>query len=1150
MCQFQYQIFKQCSHGVVNVAEYCRMQQWMAGIKRQLRPCFETTYNISKYMYQGPQWQVISGPCANCVLQRPATTQASTLRSIATVGNLTAQLAAVGSYGEATGEYRPMRPPNTLELLKKDSMSPIPHERPFVSLPGITTTLPELLGFNDKLYDKTAALFDKIVFPPRFIPYVDQTESSWTIKALGVARPLELYFIENGGLLVMDRESIRIQLSWKDEQAIWKTDFEPRGMPLGEFEAQCRKGEHSFPGDSDAASICAKFYQLHAESAAAQRRRDLEDSRKIEGLRPLSELSNALGLNVGPGEAVAAKDRNDSEPQLGPDPGDVGVRKDKNNAAGSQNHLGSQVKDSREASFGSPSGNLDAINKAGPPPRPWIPNSSVSLTNNFGASDKNIGIVGGHDASNAGSTIGQTSNLDPPPVSRFPQGLPRNQNFRHTEQAIASNIGYTTGQTKNFDPLAFPSVPTGLSRGQNLGSMGQVTLSNRATVQNKSSGSSNISRGPPRRFVPILPYPSSKGQMDDKCQSGSSPSMFSSVPQGQFNSPAAFPSIKGQTGAIHNGGTGPTPFSSVPQGQSIHFPTNVFVKGQMTGVNQTGFAPISQGQFMPPVTNPSVEGQNQSGLGLTYQTLPLVPGGGLLVKPTMSRAKTTSASAFEPTSQVLAPKQSTFIQETQQFVAMSNANGYRKTPVPTTQMAAGSIVHPVGHFNAAIQGGVYSKTQQRLDMLSANSHSDGPVSGAHKAPGPTVQFQAPVQDGADPVDQPPFELTNERLRPHQESNSTIAVAPVLAPDPAEEFSNFAQSGVHFEDQQLFDALNVYVSSQEPVSTVQATSRSTHDPAGQLDGIDGIALGNVDSGNRHTPNLLDGQISAQKSVPLSQAEFARAGNSFEPSGPIGGGEIDSGNRDLDAILFGRISEQAPTFRPQTPFGAVTNSAGQLESLGYQSFTLAAGDDILDQSALSPPGGKSISQPERAGYVNILNRAEDSPGKGINLDQPLSGTLDEDPLGFDQNLPEQRRTATGEMQEVSHGGDQQMPNAGENHLGLGGQASQVFPNSLEWQDAPTGEMEGIIYGKVQKTLAEAIGTSSGPDQEPNVSASMFGAEDVFRDGYNDFDQDTPEERNEVNEGEEIPNAADFELQSHRGWAEQAIDPQILTKNGNEE
>ncbi|KAH7417914.1 hypothetical protein BKA64DRAFT_182873 [Cadophora sp. MPI-SDFR-AT-0126] len=174
MCLFRYHVFEQCSHGVINIAEYCHLQKWVAGIERQLRPCLGTTYRTSRHIDRGAQWQVISGTCFSCILQCRET----------------AQLVASASKGGSTEKCIPMRPREPKQDHRKDSLSPIPPERPFLSLPGLSASLPELLGFHDKIYDNTAALFDKIVFPPRIMPYIDQTSSSWTRNALGVPHPL------------------------------------------------------------------------------------------------------------------------------------------------------------------------------------------------------------------------------------------------------------------------------------------------------------------------------------------------------------------------------------------------------------------------------------------------------------------------------------------------------------------------------------------------------------------------------------------------------------------------------------------------------------------------------------------------------------------------------------------------------------------------------------------------------------------------------------------------------------------------------------------------------------------------------------------------------------------------------------------------
>ncbi|PVH83550.1 hypothetical protein DL98DRAFT_615911 [Cadophora sp. DSE1049] len=981
MCQFFYQMFEQCSHGVINIAEYCRMQKWKAGIERRLRPCLESTYRISRYEDRGAHWQVISGSCFACILERRPT----------------AQLVASTSQGGPTGKCIPMRPRKPEQDYRKDSLSPIPPERPFLSFPGLTTTMPELLGFRDKLCDKTAALFHKVVFPPRIMSYVDQTPFSWAIKALGPAHSLDLYFIDNGGLLVEDRKSIATQKLWKDDKAMWETDFKPRGIPYGIFKEQCIKGEASFPANSATATICARFCQLHAESADAQMERALEHLRKVEGLGLFSELNDALGEDPDLGEAVVGQDTNDSV---------------------SQPSLATQMQAAHEAQFGSPTGTLDNINKAGPPPRPWVSTSSISLPNSF------------------------------------EQGPPYGQNLGLKAQTNASNIAYATGQMSN--PSTFSSFQQGLPQGQNFGLMGQINASNAGYITQQ---------------MPEFSQPT-----------------FSDFQQGL--------SLMGQASASNT----------------------TYATGQMNNFYPSAFSSFPQGRFIPPPTYPSIQGQmdgiNHSGYDLANQTLLARLGGGMFTDTTIPTTQAASESALEPAGQIGAFTQGGLDPREQQISDMLNANLASETPVPTTQVAPGSALDPARQYNAIGQGGFDPREQQLVHMFNANMSSDAPVPITQVAPGwapgPAGQFNTSSQGGVNPGEQPLFSMPNGRIL-KQAPVPTIQVAPAL--DPVEQFNDFGQSGFNPGDQRVFDALNGSIHSQAPVPTTQGTPGSALELAGQLDGT---GQGVFDSENQDIPTIQDGQISAQTSMPTLQGDLGQAFNPLETSDTFGQGGFESGNKDLNAILDGHISEQAPMLSSQTPFGLAADSAGQPDAfgdlnVGKQTFPSAVGGDTLGQSATPLLGGQSSSQTDMTGQPDVFGRAEVSVRNDMNIDQPFSGILDEGPLGFGRNLLEQQQTLTGEMEGVLHSENQQTFNAVENHLGPG-QVSQSFPNPSEDLNAPTGAMEGVVHGEDQHTFAEAVATPSGPGQEPNLSASLFGDEDGFLEEYINFDQDAAEEPND--------------------------------------
>lgn len=215
-------------------------------------------------------------------------------------------------------------------------------------------------------------------------------------------------------------------------------------MPYSVFKEQRIKGEANSPADSTTASLCARFYKLHAESAAAQRERALQDSRKVEGLGPLTELTLELGLDSNRVEAAVRQDTSDSEPK---------------------NTVATQMQAADKTQSGSSTRNADNRNKAGPPPKPGRSNSSISPTNSFdkrSPSRQHYATPGQANASNEGNVPQQMDSLNSSSfsVSTLPQGLPYGQNADLVERDSASNTGYAAQQTIGLDTSTFSTFPT------------------------------------------------------------------------------------------------------------------------------------------------------------------------------------------------------------------------------------------------------------------------------------------------------------------------------------------------------------------------------------------------------------------------------------------------------------------------------------------------------------------------------------------------------------------------------------------------------------------------------------------------------------------------------------------------------------------
>ena len=201
------------------------------------------------------------------------------------------------------------------------------------------------------------------------------------------------------------------------------------------------------------------------------------------------------------------------------------------------------------------------------------------------------------------------------------------------------------------------------------------------------------------------------------------------------------------------------------------------------------------------------------------------------------------------------------------------------------------------------------------------------------------------------------------------------------------------------------------------------------------------------------------------MPISQTAFGQVVN-----GPIdiaGQGGFESRNQYLDAAgnEHSGISQQAPSRLSQTPLEPASNPVEQLNrvgevNVGNEISAPAAGRDILDQPAPSPPGKQSSSQNDTTRQPDV-SRAETSAGNNMNLtiEQYLAGVLDENPLCLEQDLPEQ-------------------------------------------QYSPTGEREGVAHGEDLPAVADEVASSSGPGQEPNMFASVFGDGDALFDESVDF------------------------------------------------
>jgi len=123
------------------------------------------------------------------------------------------------------------------------------------------------------------------------------------------------------------------------------------------------------------------------------------------------------------------------------------------------------------------------------------------------------------------------------------------------------------------------------------------------------------------------------------------------------------------------------------------------------------------------------------------------------------------------------------------------------------------------------------------------------------------------------------------------------------------------------------------------------------------------------------------------MPMSQTAFGQVVN-----GPIdiaGQGGFESRNQYLDAAgnEHSGISQQAPSRLSQTPLEPASNPVEQLNrvgevNVGNEISAPAAGRDILDQPAPSPPGKQSSSQNDTTRQPDV-SRAETSAGNNMNL-----------------------------------------------------------------------------------------------------------------------------------------------------------------------
>lgn len=186
-----------------------------------------------------------------------------------------------------------------------------------------------------------------------------------------------------------------------------------------------------------------------------------------------------------------------------------------------------------------------------------------------------------------------------------------------------------------------------------------------------------------------------------------------------------------------------------------------------------------------------------------------------------------------------------------------------------------------------------------------------------------------------------------------------------------------------------------------------------------------------------------------SMPLSQPDLRQADNSMGPSDTFAHNGSHFGNQDLGAILDEHIPEQAPMPRLHMPFGPTFDSAGQLGAFGgvdISNQALPPADDISSQSAAQPLAvvGQSTPQADMAGQLDLFSRTYHSPGDNLNIDGPLSGPLDNDPVGLGREL-------------------------------------QIIQDSAGVQDALTEEMGGVIRGEGQPKINEAGENSFSPGQD---------------------------------------------------------------------
>ena len=726
----------------------------------------------------------------------------------------------------------------------------------------------------------------------------------------------------------------------------------------------------------------------------------------------------------------------------------AGTAKDTYNSD-SQLSLATQTRPADGTEFGNPSGSLNNINKQGPPSRLSAPKRVEKRPS------QTLRVKAQANARKK-ANITKHMNNQPTPSS-LPQGLPQGQDF---DIIGHGNAAYEKQQTTKFNKPTFSSSQQGHPEAPHFNIM-EPTSANHTGYFTKHTSSFNQSNASEISHAP------SKGQdfglMGQANVSNAGFAMgrvnnfdlstFSSNPQGDSLSPRAHASMPGMINGIDDSGDelANDMFQAMLEG-------GMLTDTAITTAPATSALGCLPGQQLVPTDH---------GFVSTEQQLPDMLNWNLTRETAGPTTPVAPGSALDQARQYSAAEQSGYNTGVQQPVPVFHLGLSEQVPIPTTKAAPGWTPGPAGQYNTFSQGGINPGNRTLFGMQNESLTNPGPIPTMQMAPGLLYNVAGNTNDfghgSIHPGAQPVLDTPNENIH--------IQTLPLTIPggsltNPVQQYNGFVQDGFNTGSQQDSDALNRSIASQSMVPTSQATPGPALYQPGQLDGM---GQGSYSLEDQNQPTLSDEQASIPTSMPMSQTAFGQVFNG--PTDFAGQGEIESGHQYPDAAANGHagISQQAPNPRSQKSSQPANNSAEQLNRVGDNSVSddisgSAAGRDNVGQSAPPTLGGKSSSQKASTGKPDV-SRAQRSAEDDMNLPiaQYLAGVLDDNVLNLDQDLP------------------------------------QALP---EQRHSPRGEMEGVAHGEDQPVLADEVGSSSDPDQEPSHSASSFQDEDALFDEFANF------------------------------------------------